>query len=58
VDKHRFAVLTRYLISTPSRRDVLRSLGAAGLVLGAGRSAELAGAKKKRKRKTQWPPTG
>jgi hypothetical protein len=51
MDTMLFSAVTRTLTEMPSRRDVLRGLGAAGLGLGALRLPDLAIAKKKRKRK-------
>jgi hypothetical protein len=51
VNQQRFALLIRSLTNVPSRRDVLRGLGAAGLALGLARSFELAEAKKKKRKK-------
>ena len=51
MNQHRFAALPRSLTRVPSRRDVLRGLGAAGLGLVAARWPGTAGADKRRKSK-------
>jgi hypothetical protein len=56
MDQHHVAVLTRVLSRVPSRRDVLRGLAGAGLVLSALRRQDAAEAKKKRKKKRKKKP--
>lgn len=58
MDENRFAVLTRSLVSVPSRRDVLRGLAGAALGLGLGRLPDAADAKKKGKGKPRKSKLG
>ena len=51
MDADRFDALLRSLAAMPSRRDVLRGLGGAGIGLGSLRLSTVVAAKKKRKRK-------
>lgn len=55
MDQHRFHLLTRALTSIPARRDVLLSLGGAGLGLAALLAPGTGEAKKKRKHKKKRP---
>jgi len=51
VDQTRFKIVTRSLISRPSRRDILRALAGAGLGLGAMRFSDAVAAKNKKRKK-------
>ena len=55
MDQMHFSAVARTLTEMPSRRDVLRGLGAAGLGLGGLRLPDLAMAKKRRKKKGKKP---
>jgi hypothetical protein len=55
MNQYRFTLLTRSLTSVPSRRAILRGLGAAGLGLGLARVPAIVEAKKTHKHKKRKP---